>query len=44
MSEASKVTTRTDWNERNKQFFVHATVNEAAKGNFVDSSFNKSSW
>jgi Myb/SANT-like DNA-binding domain len=44
MSEATKETTRTDWNERNKQFFVHAMMNEAARGNFVDNSFKKSSW
>jgi hypothetical protein len=29
MSEATKETTRTDWNERNKLFFVHAMMNEA---------------
>jgi hypothetical protein len=44
MSEATKETTRTDWNERNKLFFVHAMMNEAARGNFVDNGFKKSSW
>jgi hypothetical protein len=44
MSEATKETTRTDWNERIKQFSVHAMMNEAARGNFVDNCFKKSSW
>ena len=41
MAESTKETTRTDWNERNKQIFVHAMVNEAAKVNFVDNGFKK---
>jgi Myb/SANT-like DNA-binding domain len=44
MSEAIKETTRTDWNERNKLFFVHAMMNEAARGNFVGNGYKKSSW
>ena len=44
MAESAKETTRTDWNERNKQIFVNAMVNEAAKGNLVDNGFKKWSW
>ena len=44
MAAAAKDTNRTDWNEDNKRYFVHAMMNEASKGNFVDNGFKKQSW
>lgn len=44
MADIAKETTRVDWTDENRRHFVHAMMNEASKGNFVDNGFKKQSW
>ena len=42
MADIAKETTRVDWTDENRRHVVHATMNEASKGNFVANGFNRS--